>query len=385
MTTRLRGSFSYDNPRTIHWGAGCVAERLDDELRRLDSRRAFLIATRSVAANAALAPRLQEQLGERLVGCHSAIGEHAPAQDVAAAARAAREARPDVLISFGGGSPIDAAKAVAFALAIGLDLADPQAPTRARKLRPPAGAVLPHLAIPTTLSVAELSSSAGFSAEGSREKVGLRAAELMPAAVFYDAELAVHTPLDLWLASGIRAVDHAVEGIISPGSHPFSDALALEGLGRLKAGLLATKADPADREARTECQLGAWFCYTLPGPSMVGLSHTLGKRLGSRHGIPHGVTSCLLLPHVMRYLAPSNAPALARVGQALGVDIIGLSTAEAATRAAHAVGELIEQLGLPRSLTRYGLDEADLEEAVGPVVSEVYSEEDLLGILRAAM
>ncbi|MFL5309253.1 MAG: iron-containing alcohol dehydrogenase, partial [Myxococcales bacterium] len=234
--------------------------------------------------------------------------------------------------------------------------------------------VLPHLAVPTTLSVAELAGSAGFSAEGTKEKVGVAAAELRPAAVFYDADLAVKTPLDLWLTTGIRAVDHAAETLLAPGEHPLPDAAALDGLRRLRKGLLATKANPADKAARTECQLGAWHSYLLPGPAAKGLSHTLGKRLGSRHDIPHGVSSCLVLPHVLRYLAPKAPDTMKRIADAL----------EAPT-AAEGVARLIMQLGLPNHLAAYQLSDEDLREAVRPVVSADHSENDLLGILRAAL
>jgi len=221
-----------------------------------------------------------------------------------------------------------------------------------------------------------LSGLAGFTTEAEQEKVGLRGEALIPTAVFYDAELSLHTPLDLWLSTGIRAVDHAVETLLAPGSHPLSDTLALDALRRLHASLLATRADPSDLAARTESQLGAWFSFTLPGPAASGLSHTLGKRIGSRHGIPHGVSSCLLLPHVMRYLASRTAPAQARIAEALGVDT---------TYAPDAIRDLIEQLGLPQHLSAYGLSESDLEAAARPVASDGYSLEDLIGIYRAAM
>jgi len=76
----------------------------------------------------------------------------------------------------------------------------------------------------------------------------------------------------------------------------LSNTLALEGLRRLRRGLLAAREDPADVEACTEAQLGAWFGFTLPGSSAAGLSHTLGKRIDSRHGIPHGMTSACYCP-----------------------------------------------------------------------------------------
>ncbi len=385
MAESERGSFRYTNPAVIYYGPGCVGERLDGELERLGARRAFLVTTRSVAANQALAPALAERLGARLVGQYSAISAHAPAAEVAAAAEAARQAEPDVLLSLGGGSPIDAAKMVAFVLATGLDVTRPDAHLQARRLSLGGKAVLPHLAIPTTLSGAEFSGAAGYSAAGTREKVGPSAPALLPAAVFLNAALALHTPRDLWLSTGIRAVDHAVEGILSRYNSAFSETLALDALRRLRAALPASAAGPNDLAARTECQLGAWFSMLLPVPSARGLSHVLGKRLGSVHGIPHGVTSCLLLPHVMRYLAPRTAAKQARIAAALGVDTVGLDEREAAARAADAVAALIAMLGQPQHLAAYGLSEADLEAAVAPVAAEGgYPPDDLLAILHAA-
>jgi len=385
MADGERGSFRYTNPAVIHYGAGCAAERLDAELERLGARRVFLVTTRSVAAQPALAGALAERLGERLVGCYGQISAHAPAREVAAAAEAARQAEPDVLVSLGGGSPIDAAKVVAFVLATGLDVTRPEAHVEARRLSLAGRTVLPHLAIPTTLSAAEFSGAAGYSAEGTREKVGPSAPELLPAVVFLDAALAAHTPRDLWLSTGIRAIDHAVEGILSRYSSAYSETLALEALRRLRAGLLACAADPADLAARTECQLGAWFSMALPVPSARGLSHVLGKRLGSVHGIPHGVTSCLLLPHTMRYLAAKTAAKQARIAAALGVDTRGLDDAQAAARAADAVADLIARLGQPAHLAAYGLSDDDLRAAVAPVAAEGgYAADDLLAILRAA-
>src|SRR5205823_1413470 len=82
-----------------------------------------------------------------------------------------------------------------------------------------------HVAIPTTLSAAELSGLAGFTTEHEREKVGLRGAALIPSSVFFDAQLSLQTPLDLWLSTGIRAVDHAVETLLAAGSHPLPDVM----------------------------------------------------------------------------------------------------------------------------------------------------------------
>jgi alcohol dehydrogenase class IV len=385
MTTADSGTFVYANPRTIHWGAGSLAPRLLAELNQRGLSRAFVVSTRSVAANPSLGGHLRQLLGDRYVGEFSAIGQHSPAASVADAVDAARQAQPDVLISFGGGSPIDAAKSVAFALATGLDLRDERAADTARGMRPAPAELLPQIGIPTTLSAAELSGLAGFTTETEHEKVGLRGEALLPTCVIFDAELSLHTPLDLWLSTGIRAVDHAVETLLAPSAHPLPDTLALEALGRLQRSLLATHTDPTNLAARTESQLGAWFSFTLPGPAAGGLSHTLGKRIGSRHGIPHGVSSCLMLPHVMRYLAPRQPEPLARVCAALGVQTAELPVDLAARCAADAVANLIEALGQPHHLAAYGLSEDDLVAAARPVANHEYPLEDLVAIYRAAL
>src|SRR5438067_6864089 len=365
-------TFHYANPETIHWGKGCLRENLDGELSRTGARRAFVVTTKSALRDPALAPAVEELLGNRFAGRFADIGQHAPAHSVMEAVRAAAQSGADALVSIGGGSPIDAAKAVAFSLATGLDLAEADAPARARGAT--VERTLPHFAVPTTLSVAELAGNAGFSAEKTKEKVGVAAPQLRPAAVFYDAELALRTPLELWLTTGIRAVDHAVETLLASGEHPLPDVAALDGLRRLRRGLLATKANPTDAAARTECQLGAWHSYLLPGPAARGLSHTLSKRLGSRHDIPHGVGSCLLLPHVLRYLAPRAPETMRKIADALE-----------APGAAEGVSRLIAQLGLPQHLSAYRLSDADLREAVRPMANAGHSEKDLLGILRAAL
>src|SRR5260370_28649529 len=154
----------------------------------------------------------------------------------------------------------------------------------------------------------------------------------------------------LWLSSGIRALDHAVEGFLSDGLHPFSDVMALEAIRRLFDSLPRAQAAPGDVDVRTENQLAAWFSYTLSA-SAIGLSHVMGKQIGARYGIPHGVTSCLLLPHAMRYLERRMPDRFALLAEATGPDPAGRGEG------------LVGFLGLPPHNAAYGIREPELPKA----------------------
>jgi maleylacetate reductase len=347
--------FAYSNPRIIHWGPGSVSV-LAQELARLNAHRIALVTTRSLVAEERLVSVVQRAVGDARVAVTLVVGQHAPMVQVDDGIRQAGEAQVDGVVSFGGGSPIDAAKMLAVRLADRIDHA-------ARGL--------PHIAVPTTLSAAELAAGAGYT-DDAGNKTGMRDARLLPDAVVYDADLTLATPMNLWLSTGIRALDHAVEGFLAEGRHPFSDVMALEAIRRLFDSLPRAKAAPADLGVRTENQLAAWFSFTLPAQSAGGLSHVMGKQIGARYGVPHGVTSCLLLPHVMRYLERRTPDRMSLLAGATGPDPV--------TR----VHGLIEFLGLPQHVAAYGIGEPELRRAAGELAGK-YPAEDLLEIYLAAL
>lgn len=340
----MPGAFTYANPRVIHWGPGSVAQ-LGAQLQSLEATRVAVVSPRSLIESV---DRLQVGSATTVV-----IGQHAPMSQIQAGLTAAKAARVDALVSFGGGSAIDAAKIISVGLA-GDD-----------------GRAVPHVAIPTTLSVAELAAGAGFTNDAG-DKAGMRDPRLGVQAVIYDAELTLKTPMQLWLSTGIRALDHAVEGFLAEGDHPFSDVMALDAIRRLFTTLPRAREAPEDVDVRTENQLAAWFSFTLPGASASGLSHTMGKQIGARHGIPHGVTSCLLLPHVIRYLEKTMPERMLLLAQATGVD------------PADRVEELIAALGLPQHISQYDVGQAALRRAAEELAGK-YPAADLLGIYTAAL
>jgi len=351
----VSGTFTYSNPRVIHWGAGSV-ERLGAELARLQVTRIALVTTRSLAADESLQGAVRAAADGAAIPVSAVVGQHAPMAQVDDAAERAAAAGVDGVVSFGGGSAIDSAKMVAVKLA---DRAGQK------------GRALPHVAIPTTLSVAELAGGAGYTNEAG-DKAGMRDPRLLADCVIYDPEMTLATPMRLWLSTGIRAMDHAVEGFLAGGEHPFSDVMALEAIRRLFESLPKAKAAPRDAGIRLENQLAAWFSFTLPGESASGLSHVMGKQIGARHGIPHGVTSCLLLPHVMRYLARARPDRMAALAEMTGDDPPAR------------VERLIAGLGLPQHISEFRIGEPELTRAAAELGGK-YPAADLLRIYLAAV
>jgi maleylacetate reductase len=198
------------------------------------------------------------------------------------------------------------------------------------------------IAIPTTLSAGEFSAGAGCTDAVRQVKESYSHPLMTPRTVILDPEASVPTPEWLFLSTGIRAVDHAVEDICSVDGQPISEGAAYHALRLLGKGLLAVKSDPADLDARLDCQIGAWMSMvgSQTGVSK-GASHGIGHVLGGTAGVPHGYTSCVMLPHVLRFNHPVNSEKQARVSEALG---------RPEQHAADVVAELIAGLGLPTRL-----------------------------------
>jgi maleylacetate reductase len=293
-------------------------------------------------------------LGNTFAGLCARIGAHTPRIDVVAAANAAREVKADALLTVGGGSVTDAAKMVG--LCLGNDVTDPaqldnfraviQADGRTERppVQPPA---VRSIAVPTTLSAGEFNAPAGCTDTARQVKESYLHPLMMPRSVILDPAVTVHTPEWLFLSTGLRAVDHAVEDICSINPQPLSDGTSLHALRLLGRGLRAVKADPTNLEARLDCQLGSWM--SIMGSQngvQKGASHGIGHVLGGTAGVPHGYTSCVMLAPVLRFNELVNAERHAWVAEALG---------RAGEKAADAVAALITDLGLPRTLREVGV------------------------------
>jgi maleylacetate reductase len=293
---------------------------LGAEVDRLEARAVYVLASGSLARDTDVVTGIRRVLGNRCAGVTAKIGAHTPRTDVVEAANAAREAHADLILTVGGGSVTDAAKMVG--LCLGNDVTQPSALDAYRAttasdgstIRPAVEApAVRFIAIPTTLSAGEFNASAGCTDTARQVKESFAHPLMAARTVVLDPGATVHTPQWLWLSTGIRAVDHAVEDLCSVNSQPMSDGASLHALRLLGAGLRAVKADPSDVAARLDCQLGAWMSMVGAQTGVTkGASHGIGHVLGGTAGVPHGYTSCVMLPHVLRFNHEVNAERQAR-------------------------------------------------------------------------
>ncbi|WOH66725.1 iron-containing alcohol dehydrogenase [Bradyrhizobium sp. BWA-3-5] len=321
-----------------------ASEALVEQLNRLGSARAFLMVSGTLNRQTDVIENIRRALGPRCVGTFDAMPPHTPRAAVIAAAERARTANADLIVTVGGGSITDGAKAVQLCLANDIRNAEDIDRIRVGRGAPPQlkAPAVRQISIPTTIAGGEFSSTAGVTNEKTKVKEALRHPLLMPRAVILDPWLSLNTPEWLWLSTGIRAVDHCVEGICSREAHPYGDAQALKGLSMLAQALPRVKADANNIEARMDCQIGTWLSTgPLASGVPMGASHGIGYVLGAEFGVPHGHTSCVMLPSVMRWNKPANAERQAQVAAAMG---------HPNEDAGDVLDRLIRGLGMPRSL-----------------------------------
>ena len=345
MNTGLHEFLAQDR---VVWGKP-AAQAVVEEADRRAAKRLFIVTGRTLNRQTDVVTKIRAALGTRCVGTFDECREHTPRDSVIAAANAARAANPDLIVSIGGGTVIDTVKVMLIALAHELtrpeQLGDfhlrmnPDGSRHAPVIKP-----LPfrQIAVSTTLSAAEFSNFGGCVDPVRKVKDGYMGREIGPASVILDAAATLPTPEWLWHSTGIRAVDHAVEGICSIAPSPLIEAAALHALSLLASALPRVKANPNDLEARLECLQGAWLAGMGILRVPYGASHGLGHSLGAVTGMSHGHTSCVMLPHVMRYNLDATRVQQTRIAEAMAHN-----TGDAAGAVAH----LIDALGLPSRLS----------------------------------
>jgi maleylacetate reductase len=326
-----------------------------EEAERLDAKRVFLLVSNTLNNKTDEIARLRTALGERYAATYDDIPAHIQRDAVLRAAAVARE----VIVTVGGGSVTDAGKNVQLCLEHNITELDQFEPFRL-KTDPVTGVVeapqfagpkVRQIAVPTTLSGGEFHQSGGSNDPVKKLKQSIRNPLMIPRTVVFDPALTLHTPMDLWLSTGMRAVDHAVESLCSPFGSPFVDGSALQALRLLPDALKRCKADPQDLEARAQAQSGMWLSQMgMWSLVPMGASHGIGHVLAGTFHVPHGHCTCVTLPSVLRFNKPVTQEQQRQISEALG---------DVSREAADLVAELITELGMPDRLHKVGVTRDD--------------------------
>ncbi len=354
----------------IVFGARTI-ERLPDLTRTLGMRRAFLVTTAGRLASSD-GERVVHGLGRSLTSTFADVTAHVPTDLVQAALRQARRDGIDGIVSFGGGSCADLAKAVAF-------FTEQEAGTPGASFfdRP----VVPHISIPTTYSGAELTAGFGMTDPRTRQKSGAGGPTSAPNVAVYDVEATSSLSSRVSAETGMNALAHCIEAAWSPVRTPEAEAIALAGAARITEALPLVVARPQDLEARTRMLEGAVLGGRCLQNASMGVHHGLAQLVGGRTGIPHGLANAIILAHAIRFNADAVPEAVGALARSVGTDDL----------ATH-IAELVAELGLPISLAEVGLTDDDLQAIArlsqsNPNVRanpRPVSEADALEILEAA-
>jgi maleylacetate reductase len=383
-------------PGTHHWNAQqrvvygkAAAQGVDEEVSAAKAERVLVATTRSLTSGALVAG-VMDALGSRCVGKFDAISAHTPRESVLAGAEQARSRQADLIVAIGGGSVIDCAKAMLLCLWRDIRAAAAMDALLEAPLESSAWDADPQrlrmMAVPTTLSAAEFSTSAGVTDVARHRKQRFNHPLIVPRSVVLDPVATLDTPQELFLSSGMRAMDHAVERWLSIAPTPYADAVSSQAMGMLVHALPAIRRHPEDLQARLEAQMAAWLS-TLgeAARTSVGASHGLGYILGAVRGVPHGITSCITLPAVLAWNEPVNGERQQLVSAKLG---------SPERRACDAMRDFIAALGVPYRLRDVGITQADLADlasrydGTGPISTNprpVRGAQDLIEILELAL
>jgi alcohol dehydrogenase len=342
-------SFELRAPTRLVVGPGTVA-RLGEFAAECGARR-VLVASDPGIVDAGHTAAGVESLTARGIACEvfSGFSENPSTTDVESGTSVARDFRPNLLVGLGGGSSMDCAKGINFLLSCGGRMEDYRGRGTAT------GPMLPSIAVPTTAGTGSETQSFALITD---PRTGMKMACGDPRAAFriaiLDVNLTLTQPLSLAALTGIDAVTHAVESHVSTAATPASRMFSREAWRLLARGLPAVLADGGPIAARADVQFGAALAGLAIENAMLGAAHALANPLTARHGVVHGQAVGMMLPHVVRFNAPSCADRYAEL-----LAVIGIPTETAGERLAAWLDDLLRLARLKPSLSAAGLAAPD--------------------------
>lgn len=307
-------TFDFVLPTKIRYGRGIV-RTLGEELRALGARNVMVITDKGLVAAGMVG---------RVIGLIEAEGMTVTVFDdieanpkdynVEAAAAAARKEGIDTLVAFGGGSPIDAAKAVAVLARQGGRAKDYQGKGKIKD------DCLPLLTVPTTAGTgSEVTFSSVITDTEEKFKFTIKSQSMAARTALVDPELTLTVPPLITASTGIDALTHAIEGYTAVCTEPIAEALGLYAVEMITESLVEAVKNGGNLEARDKMMMGSLMAGLTFSHADVGAVHCMAEALGSMYDAPHGMCNAILLPYVMEFNLPEATRKYARIARAMGI------------------------------------------------------------------
>jgi alcohol dehydrogenase class IV len=338
-------------PREVVFGSHCTREI--GEWAAGEHATHVTILTDQGIARIGLVDSVAASLTEAGVGCDvmARVSREVPHTVIAEIAAWCKDAKTDLLVAIGGGSVIDAAKAVGIILTNGGEIRDYEGVDRVRH------PITTLYAVPTTAGCgAETSPFCIVRDASQKRKFEIFSRTLIPERVFIDPVMSRSMPPELTASTGIDALANAIEAYFSTWANPLSDTLALDAIRVIGENLRAAVDNGHNLHARQQMALAAFEAGQASVNARSGAVHALGHSLSGQFDLPERIGNAILLPHVMRAYLYADGGRMVKVAEMLGESVAGLGARAAAQRAIDAVTLLMMDVGLPTSLEQVGVD-----------------------------
>lgn len=349
--------FTFQNPGKLVFGQGAV-KSVGNELMALGAKRPILVTDETLVKTEMVAS-VREALGQSLAAEFSGVVPDTGIEIVDEAVKVARDANADSVVSVGGGSSMDTAKGVAAMLTS--DAASVREIIGFFKLKKmPA----PHIAVPTTAGTgSEVTSMSVIKDRAANKKLYLIDPKLIPQVGILDPELTVSMPKGVTAGTGMDAMTHAAESVMSTNTMLPADALALHAISLITEYLPVAVENGDDIEARGMMLIASAEAGQAFQNTYVGIVHALAHALGGIFGVPHGLGNGMLLWLGMEFNAEAVPDRVATIGKAMGVK-------QEAAAAIEAMRNLAIKVGIPQKLADAGVDTSRIPEIAALAVSD---------------
>jgi alcohol dehydrogenase len=348
----LLDSFEFILPTRINFGLG-AAGQLADEVEALGGRKVLIVTDRGII-KAGLLDRVTGPLKGRIeFAVYDGVEANPKDRNAEEAAALARRECVDCVVALGGGSPIDAAKAVCVLALQGGRAKDYMGKGNIKDK------CLPLVTIPTTSGTgSEVTFSSVITDTDENYKFTIKSPAIAAKVALVDPELTLTVPPAVTASTGIDALTHAIEGYTATVTEPIAEALGLYAAELIAANIKEAVHNGSSIEARTGMMLGSLLAGLCFSHSDVGSVHCMAESLGGMYDAPHGLCNAILLPFVMEYNLPEAEYKYARIARAMGVE--NKDDRQAAALGIERIRKLSEDIGLP-GFNSLGVKEEDLE------------------------